>query len=114
MPIYEYLCQTCHKRSSLLILSLRNPQPIQCRHCGGAALDRLLSRFASPKSEEARLESLTDSSNLGGLDEDDPQSVARFMKKMGKEMGEDAGHDMEAMMEQAETNGNISADTDND
>ena len=30
-----------------------------------------------------------DPSELGHLDENDPTSVARFMKKMGQEMGED-------------------------
>jgi hypothetical protein len=64
-------------------------------------VDRLLSRFAAPKSEEARLESLTDPDNLGEFDENDPHSTARFMKKMGDAMGEDAGDGMEAMMEQA-------------
>ena len=62
-------------------------------------MERLLSRFASPKSEEARLEALSDPSNLGGLDENDPQSMARFMKKMGQEMGEDLGDDLDAAME---------------
>jgi hypothetical protein len=76
-------------------------------------MDRLLSRFASPKSEEARLESLADPGNLGGLDENDPQSVARFMRKMGQEMGEDVSEDMEAMMEQAEDSGDIPDGADN-
>jgi hypothetical protein len=62
-------------------------------------MERLLSRFASPKSEEARLEALSDPSNLGGLDENDPRSMARFMKKMGQEMGEDLGDDLDAAME---------------
>jgi hypothetical protein len=60
------------------------------------------SRFASPKSEESRLESLADPSNLSGLDENDPGSVARWMKKMGKEMGEDfAGEDIDQLAEEA-------------
>jgi hypothetical protein len=63
-------------------------------------MNRLLSRFASPKSEEARLESLADPANLGGLDESDPRSMARLMKKMGQEMGEDVG-DVDAMLEGA-------------
>ena len=58
-----------------------------------------MSRFASPKSEEARLEALADPSNLAGLDENDPQSMARFMKKMGTEMGEDLGDDLSEAME---------------
>jgi hypothetical protein len=60
-----------------------------------------MSRFASPKSEEARIEALTDPSRLGGLDENDPQSMARFMKSMGQEMGEDFGQDFDAAMEEA-------------
>ena len=63
-------------------------------------MERLLSRFAAPKSEEARLESLSDPANLGGIDENDPRSVARVMKKMGQEMGEDVD-DIEAMIDQS-------------
>jgi putative FmdB family regulatory protein len=110
MPIYEYLCRACGKRSSILVLNLRNPPPAGCRQCGSSQMDRLLSRFASPKSEEARLESLANPDNLVGFDENDPHSAVRFMKKMGDAMGEDVGNDMEAMMEQAgdsgETGGN--------
>jgi hypothetical protein len=62
-------------------------------------MDRLLSRFSAPKSEEARLESLADPSTLGGLDESDPRSVARLMKKMGQELGEDVS-DVEAMLDE--------------
>jgi len=62
-----------------------------------------MSRFAAPKSEEARMEALADPSNFGDVDENDPQSVARFMKKMGKEMGEDIGEDMEEAMESMDT-----------
>jgi putative FmdB family regulatory protein len=101
MPIYEYLCQDCQKRSSILMLSPRNASGASCRHCGSRNIERLMSRFAAPKSEEARLESLADPSHMGDIDEHDPQSVARFMKKMGDEMGEDLGDDVEAMMEQA-------------
>ena len=101
MPIYEFLCRDCRKRSSILVMNLRNPAPASCRLCGSSNVERLLSRFAAPKSEEARLESLADPANFGSLDENDPQSVARLMKKMGKEMGEDVGDDVEAMMDRA-------------
>jgi putative FmdB family regulatory protein len=101
MPIYEYACQDCHGKSSVLVLNPRNPSVATCRHCGGSRMERLLSRFAAPKSEEARLESLSDPANLGGIDENDPRSVARLMKKMGQEMGEDVD-DIEAMMNQSD------------
>ncbi len=99
MPIYEYLCQECRKRSSFLVMNPRQPGSITCQHCGGSKLERLLSRFAVPTSEESRLESLADPANLSGLDESDPRSVARLMKKMGEEMGEDV-RDVEAMLDQ--------------
>lgn len=105
MPIYEYVCRSCQKRSSLLVLNYRNPLSASCRHCGGLELDRVMSRFAAPKSEEARMESLVESADLDGLDEQDPQSMERFMRKMKHEIGEDFDDemDMETMMNQEHT-----------
>ena len=67
-----------------------------------------MSRFATIRSEEDRLDALADPSSLGDLNEDDPKSVARWMKKMGSEMGEDMGDDVEAALE-AETGGDLGA-----
>ncbi len=105
MPIYEYLCRGCRKRTSQLVLSLNHPPLKACRHCGSTELERLMSRFAAPRSEEARLESLADPSNLAGVDENDPASVARLMKRMGQEMGEDVGEDMEEALESRDGEG---------
>ncbi len=102
MPIYEYRCRQCKRRTTRLVLSLSNPPQLSCDYCHSPALERIMSRFASPKSEEARLEALADPGNLAGLDESDPQSMARFMKKMGKEMGEDLGDDFEGALEGGE------------
>ena len=60
-----------------------------------------MSRFATVKSEDARLESLGDPSQYGDLDENDPRSVARFMKRMGREMGEDLGEDLDEATDEA-------------
>ena len=103
MPIYEYRCTDCGKRNSLLVLNARNPAPAVCRFCRSTKLDRLMSRFAAPKSEDARLEAMTDPSKFGDVDENDPQSMARFMRKMGREMGEDLGDDFEEAIEEAGT-----------
>jgi len=103
MPLYEYRCLDCKQRSTVLVLSLANQAPAACSHCTSTRVERILSRFASPKSEEARLEALTDPSNLAGLDENDPQSMARFMKTMGEEVGEDLGDDLSEAMESGET-----------
>ncbi|MGE0454879.1 MAG: zinc ribbon domain-containing protein [Vicinamibacteria bacterium] len=99
MPIYEFECGSCRRKTTALVMSRERVSEVRCKHCGGADLERLWSRFAAPKSEEARLESLADPAALGGLDENDPASVARFMKKMGREMGEDAGPELDEAIE---------------
>ena len=105
MPIYEYECGGCHRRVSLLVLSPSKAEAPRCPRCGSAELTRLMSRFATVKSEDARLDSLSDPSSFGDLDENDPASVARFTKRMGEEMGEDLGDDVDAAMEEAMTEG---------
>ena len=69
-----------------------------------------MSRFATPKSEDARLEAAADPSQFGDLDENDPGSVARFVKRMGEEMGEDLGDDLDAAMDEASGSGDDGAD----
>jgi hypothetical protein len=69
-----------------------------------------MSRFATVKSEEARLDALAEPSNLSGLDENDPKSMARWMRKMGKELGEDlSGEDFDQMVDEMEA-GNMPDD----
>lgn len=101
MPIYEYRCRDCGKRSAVLVLNISHPAPPTCKHCQSANLERLLSRFAAPKSEEARLEALADPGSYGDLDENDPKSMARFMKKMGRELGDDLGEDFGDNLDEA-------------
>jgi putative FmdB family regulatory protein len=101
MPIYEYHCADCRRRVSRLVMRISDPEPPHCPRCQGTSLTRLMSRFATLKSEEDRLESLADPSSLAGLDENDPKSVARFMKKMGGELGEEGGEDWDQMVDEA-------------
>ena len=101
MPIYEYECHDCRRAVSLLVLRPSAAAAPVCPRCGGKALTRLMSRFATVKSEEARLDALADSSSFGDVDENDPASVARFMKKMGKEFGDDLGGDFDSAVDEA-------------
>jgi putative FmdB family regulatory protein len=101
MPIYEYHCADCRRGVSLLVRRISSPESPRCPRCGGERLTRLLSRFATLRSEDDRLESIADPSSLGDLDENDPKSVARWMKKMGSELGEDAGEDWDEMVDEA-------------
>jgi putative FmdB family regulatory protein len=49
VPIYEYRCDECGRKSSALLPSFSSPDPI-CPHCGKPALRRLVSTFATVSS----------------------------------------------------------------
>ncbi|MBC7250424.1 MAG: zinc ribbon domain-containing protein [Anaerolineae bacterium] len=104
MPIYEYLCHDCRRRVSVLwrTFSEVEENTAQCPRCGGTNLTRLISRVAVVRSEESHLEDLADPSNLAGLDENDPKSIARWMRKMSKEMGEDLGPEFDEVVDRLE------------
>lgn len=101
MPIYEYECRGCGRRFSVLVLKPGAAGGARCPKCGGADLERLMSRFATAQSEERRMERLADPSALAGLDENDPAAVARWAKRMGREMGDEAGEGFDEMVDQA-------------
>ncbi|NCC35247.1 MAG: zinc ribbon domain-containing protein [Chloroflexia bacterium] len=100
MPIYEYLCPTCNGTFQKLVRGFQDPEGLICPRCGNHDVQRAVSRFATLKSEEARMEALADPSTLAGLDESDPRSIARWAKRLGKELGEEAGEDWDEMVEQ--------------
>ena len=100
MPIYEFECLDCRRKTTVLVLSRDRIAEVRCKRCGSAKLEKMFSRFATPKSEDARMDALADPSAMGDLDENDPASVSRWMKKMGREMGEDFGGDLDQAMEE--------------
>jgi putative FmdB family regulatory protein len=49
VPIYEYACPGCGKRSTALLPSWSAADPA-CPHCAARSLRRLVSTFAAPRS----------------------------------------------------------------
>ena len=103
MPIYEYYCDRCKKVSSFLLLRATEEIEPYCKSCNAKDVRRILSRVSVLKSEESRMESLLDPSKLSGLDENDPRSVEKLMKRMGRELGDELGEGFEQEMEEAMT-----------
>jgi putative FmdB family regulatory protein len=100
MPIYEYTCHDCNRRVSLLWRSFSDAQSREpnCPRCGGKNLTRLISRVAIVRSEDSHFDDTADAADLSGLDENDPRSLARFMRKMADETGEDLGPEFEEVV----------------
>lgn len=102
MPIYEYRCLDCGKKFEVLHLSPGEIHPPECQYCQSGNVQKLISRVRVMRSEESRVESLMDPSMMGGLDEKDPKSLAKWMKRMGKEMGEEVSdEEIEQVIEDA-------------
>jgi putative FmdB family regulatory protein len=104
MPIYEYRCHDCRRRVSLFYRSFAaiDDEPT-CPRCGGARLSRMISRVAVVRSEESRLDDLADPSFMGDLDENDPKSMARWMRKMSAEAGEEMPQEFDEVIDRLES-----------
>ena len=86
----------------MVLPTARQEKALRCKSCGASALERLMSPFSKPKSEEQRLGSLADPSSLAGLDENDPRSLARMMRKISEETGEPLEGEEAEMLERME------------
>ena len=111
MPIYEYQCEKCSKRTSVLTMRVSERVEAVCKHCGSTRMRRLMSRFATPRSEEARMDAMSDPSSFSDIDENDPKSVARALRRMGKEMGDEmGGPEFEEAVDELERGGSLDDD----
>ena len=101
MPIYEFRCNACRRRTSVFTRSIGAPITAACEHCGSADLSRLISRVSVVRPEGGSLENF-DESSLADVDENDPRSMARWVRKMSDKMGEPLDAEMEANLDRME------------
>ena len=104
MPIYEYRCKQCRRKSSHFFRSYSVVQPPSCLHCGSTDVARLLSAFAVQKPWDAGL-SIPSAETMSDFDEDDPKSATRWLEGMRRDMGESFGRELEEDMARAEPGG---------
>jgi putative FmdB family regulatory protein len=104
MPYYEYRCQDCGRKVRYFFTyeEYDTAEPT-CTNCGSKQVQRLISRVALAKSEESRMDAMDPEKMMAGLDEDDPQSMGRFMRQMSSEMGEDMGDEFNEVVGRLES-----------
>lgn len=104
VPLYEYRCSNCGRLVRLFFSyeEYDSAEPT-CTHCGSGDLARLISRVGMIKSEDSRMDAMDPDSMLAGLDEEDPRSLGRFMRKMSSELGEDMGDEFEEVVGRLES-----------
>jgi putative FmdB family regulatory protein len=108
MPIYEYRCGNCARKVSVFFRSFNTVTDPVCPRCGGTNLTRLMSRVAvhrgtSGDGGDDFGDGDGDFDNfLDGVDENDPRSVARAMRRMSDEMGEPIEPEMQEALTRME------------
>jgi putative FmdB family regulatory protein len=102
MPTYDFVCLNCGQRFDVFLsYSEYGSTKVHCVHCHSRNVRRRMTKVRLAKSEDSRMESLSDDAALDGL-ENDPQALGRAMKKMGKEMGEDLPPEFDDVVDRLE------------
>ena len=125
MPVYEYRCNACGRKSSIFFRSISAAEKadiaeLSCPRCNKRQLRRLFSRFAIGRSAASEGEEIYDFDRMmADVDAEDPRSVAQWARKMGHESGLgdelgpefgealdriEAGEDPEAVMTELDPN----------
>ena len=88
MPIYEFLCQRCHEKSSVLVRNISSPVVPTCPFCGSSEMVRVISSFAYHKSTQAVWDESGPPRNHADKDYyKDPRNIGRWTEQRVKEMG---------------------------
>ena len=104
MPTYDFICNNCNQRFDMFLTYAEyGKKTVTCPHCNSKDVRRRMTRVRIAKSEDARMETMTDDfSGFEGL-EDDPQAMGRMMRRMGKEMGEDLPPEFDEVVDRLES-----------
>ena len=98
MPIYEYRCQSCKRKFSMLNRSFSEIKEPLCTHCGAVGGTRLISQVTVIRDSSDFMGGMPSWDSMSDFNEDDPRSVADMLRRMKDETGEDIGPEGEEML----------------
>lgn len=98
MPIYEYRCQSCHRKFSMLNRSFSEIKEPRCTHCGSTNGTRLMSQVTVIKGGDDFMSGMPSWESMTDFDENDPRSAARALRRMKDATGEDIGPEGEEIL----------------
>ena len=104
MPIYEYRCNQCQRKSSHFFRSFSNARQPGCIYCGSTDLVRVMSTFAVHQSWDSG-HSLPSAETLSDFDGDDPRSTTEWVKGMRRDMGNSFGNEYADLGESMDSGG---------
>lgn len=98
MPLYEYRCDQCRKRFTMMVGVVAGSREQACPACGSSKLTKLMSRFGTPRSEDQMLDDLADVDKIGDIEED-PKKMKKWVREMSHAMDDDLGDDLDELLE---------------
>ncbi len=101
MPIYEFRCQSCGKKSTFFPRSVNQPLEPVCASCGGSDMKRIISSFAYHRSLQTIHEESGDPMNPGADYYKDPRNIGRWAEKKFEDMGQEMPDSLKQSIEAA-------------
>jgi len=90
MPIYEYRCRACGRKSSFFTRTVSQPLTAVCSYCQSADMVRLIGTVAYHRSTQTvHEESGEPSAHNSAEYYKDPRNIGRWAEKRFSEMGVD-------------------------
>ena len=87
MPVYEFYCSTCRKKSSFLVRTASTSFEPKCSICGNSNMTRIISTFSYHKS----INTIHEESGEPGMYSSpdyykDPRNIGRWVEKKFNDM----------------------------
>jgi putative FmdB family regulatory protein len=101
MPVYEFRCHKCQRKSSFFVRSIGESLSPTCPSCGSGEMSRLISSFAYHKSMATIHEESGAPDNPGADYYRDPRNIGRWTEKKFKDMGMEMPSQIEEMIQSA-------------
>jgi putative FmdB family regulatory protein len=102
MPLFEFICEDCHKQFTFMCGVVADNGDPQCPRCHSSNLRKLVSRVSRGRSDDDRMDDFAE--KMDNQDMDNPDTLRRFAREMGRELSAESGEDMtdeiEHLMEQ--------------
>ncbi len=102
MPIYEFRCHDCRRKTSVFARSISSPINTTCSSCGSMELVRLVSSFGIGKTTRGVHEASGEPGMFASPDYyRDPRNIGRSAERRFAEMGMDIPSHVRCMIDAA-------------
>lgn len=104
MPIYEYVCNKCRHKFSVLVRSAGEAGNASCPRCHGVETSRIFSTFSvrSKTDKDVYEDILGDEQLTKGMLSGNPRALAQWNKKMSQGMEQESAPEYDDMLERME------------